>query len=344
MSVEIEQELQDSARQVLSGLGTPAAEDKLWASIVELGWLLTLVPEDDGGLGLGVPAACAIYSELGRALGGAPYLPAMLAVDALVQSNAAERAALLESASAGEALSAPLATGSLHIAGGKIAGLASAVQSADKASHVLVWAANGEAVALAPLNAQGVSVVARPTWDQTRRLFDVRFDDVALSECVVLASGAEAQAMAEKLRMHRDFALASEAVGGANALLDMVVEYLQTRRQYGRPLALFQALKHRCADLKALITGAEALLLDSLAKLRDGGDPQAPLLAKMSKQLACAAYSKMAEEAVQLHGGIAMTEEYPCHLYLKRALLDAHLGAPAEAYEREIADAVLAAY
>ena len=100
-----------------------------------------------------------------------------------------------------------------------------------------------------------------------RRLFDLHFADVLLEEKFTLARGTAAQALTARLATQRDFALAAEAVGGANALLELTVQYLGTRNQFGRPLALFQALKHRCADLKALIAGAEALLLDSLGRI-----------------------------------------------------------------------------
>src|SRR5262249_4266811 len=148
-------------------------------------------------------------------------------------------------------------------------------------------------------------------WDETRRLFDVRFDNAALDPDLVIATGAEAQKLYASLDVHRDFAIAADSVGGAIALLDLTIEYLKTRRQYGRPLALFQGLKHRCADLKALTAAAEALLLDSLSKIDKGDDLSAlSTTGKMVKQLACAVYAKVGEEAIQLHGGIAMTEEH----------------------------------
>jgi alkylation response protein AidB-like acyl-CoA dehydrogenase len=140
-----------------------------------------------------------------------------------------------------------------------------------------------------------------------------------------------------------DFGLAAGAVGGAEALLAMTVEYLKTRRQFGRPLALFQALQHRCADLAVQVAAAEALLSDSLARLVDADSGvDAELLGKGVKQLACATQYRVAEEAVQLHGGIAMTAAHSCHLFLKRALLDEHLGQRRDRYELDVAAALLA--
>jgi alkylation response protein AidB-like acyl-CoA dehydrogenase len=127
----------------------------------------------------------------------------------------------------------------------------------------------------------------------------------------------------------------------------MTVEHLCTRKQFGRPLALFQALKHRCADLKTQLAAVQALLEDTLLGLqqyRDGPEAAraAALAAQKAKYLACNVYAKVTEEALQLHGGIGMAVEYPCHLFLKRSMLNEHLGAGEDDYTAAIADALLA--
>ncbi len=340
-------ELRDSVHQVLSEGGLAAGEDKTWPLVVELGWLLVALPEKLGGLEQGFPGACAIHTELGRSLAAAPYLPAMLAIDAVCRGGLADREAWVERLTSGDFITAPLAESATFItrAGSgktKLNGLATAVPSASKASHVLICASEGDCVALVPLGQPGVELIRRPTWDATRCLFDLRFADVSLDDKLVLARGSAARELSRIISTERDFALAADCVGGASALLDMTVEYLQTRRQFGRPLALFQALKHRCADLKAFTSAAEALLLDSLGRLGDQiGGPEAERMGKTVKSLACSVYSKVAEEALQLHGGIGMTSEHPCHLFLKRALLNAHLGRRCDSYELDIAAGLL---
>ena len=318
-------ELQQSVRQVLAGRAVAADEQDAWPLLVELGWLLAGVPEELGGLGQGLAGACVLQIELGRRLAAVPFLPAALALDALCQSALADRAQWVERLTTGEYVAAPLAESALDLepaSGGtaRLTGLASGVQSADRASHALVWTRAGDCVALAPLERAGVELVARPTWDRTHRLFDLRFTGLELDETLVLARGAAAQALVRRLGALRDLGLAADAVGGANALLELTVEHLQVRRQFGRPLALFQALKHRCADLKTLIAAAEALLLDSLGRLGDAiADAEAELKAETAKYLASSTYAKVAEEALQLHGGIGMAAEHQCHLFLKRA-------------------------
>jgi len=344
MSIETA-ELQVSAQQALRGLGIAATEEKSWPMVVELGWLLVSVPEELDGLGQGLQAACALYRELGASVVGAPYLPAMLAVEAVCRSDHPARAEWI-----GRLAGADFATASLFGPDGptartlsgklRLAGVASAVASADKAAHMLVATADASLVLLVPRQ-NGIEIVSRPTWDETRRLFDVHFADVEIADEWILARGPAANALVRTLATHRDFALAADSVGGASALLELTVEYLKTRRQFARPLAMFQALKHRCADLKALTEAAEALLAENLESAKHCSDAEAEVLGKQAKSFACSAYFRVAEEALQLHGGIGMTSEHVCHRFLKRALLNAQLGRQNASYDLDIAVGIL---
>ncbi|AXQ30682.1 acyl-CoA dehydrogenase [Solimonas sp. K1W22B-7] len=349
MSTEL-RELQESARRVLGEQGLAADEARTWPLTLELGWLLVAVPEELGGLGQGLAGACAFHTEMGRNLAGAPYAAATLAIDAVCQPGLADQQRWVERLTGAEYVATPWVDSALRIARagagkGRLSGLASAVPSADRATHLLVCTADEDRVALVPLRQAGVELTARPTWDATRRLFDVRFSDVALEEPLLIAGGSAARALTRRLSTLRDFALTADSVGGAEALLEMTVEYLKTRRQFGRPLALFQALKHRCADLKALTAGAQALLADSLGRVEGRvDDAEAEGLARIAKVHACSVYARVAEEALQLHGGIGMTSEHACHLFLKRALLNEQLGRPRGRDELEIAERFLARF
>lgn len=339
-------ELRDSARQVIDSAGLPASEETTWPLMAELGWFLTTVPEALDGLGLGVVEAGALHRELGRGLTQAPFLPAMLAIDALSHSDLEDRAELIMNFATGGCVTTSLAQSALALASGTtLAGTLPAVLSADNASHVLVWTADSDCVALVALDQAGVEVTARATWDITRRLFDVTFTGVALAQQRVLARGEAAATLLARLIALRDFGLAADALGAGDALLDMTVEHLQTRKQFGRPLALFQALKHRCADMKALLAGADALLADTLGAVADDqlASPDTALRAQKARLLACSAFSQVAEEALQLHGGIGMASEHPCHLFLKRAMLSEHLATGADASAAAIADQYIAA-
>lgn len=343
MNTEIK-ELRESALQVIADGGIAANEQTTWPQIAELGWLMVSASEELGGLGFGIAGVCALQIEMGRGLATVPYLPAMLAIEAVCNGEIENKEAWVERLStAVEYIAAPLADSAINVTGNTLNGFATAVASADQASHVLVSTAG--CVALVPLNTAGVNVIARQTWDETRRLFDVQFNNVALDAKLTLASGANAKVLSQRISTLRDFGLAADAVGGAAAILAMTVEYLQTRQQFGRPLALFQALKHRCADLKALVEASDALLHDNLGRIATNfGSAEVAVdaenMGKAVKRLACSAFATIAEEALQLHGGIGMTEEHDCHLFLKRALLNDQLGH-GDSYEMDLADNLL---
>jgi alkylation response protein AidB-like acyl-CoA dehydrogenase len=342
MSVELN-ELQDSVRQVIDAVGVAAKEEILWPQIVELGWLLVAVPEAAGGLDTGIQGSSAMHLELGRGLSAAPYLPAMLAIDALCESTVADRDSWLERVTTGEFVTAPLGESRIQLSGDVLSGTALAVQSADTATHVLLWSLARDVVALIALDQAGVERIARTTWDHTRRLFDVKLNNVQLANQIVLARGSQAAGLATRLLVQRDFAMAADAIGGADALLKQTVEYLQTRVQFKRPLAMFQALKHRCADLKAATVAADAMLSDAVRRVEGNlNGAEAELKAKGAKLLATTTFARVAEESLQLHGGIGMADEHPCHLYLKRALLSEQLGRANETYAADIAAGLLA--
>jgi alkylation response protein AidB-like acyl-CoA dehydrogenase len=342
MSVELD-DIAESARQIADDVGIAASAEKVWPLVIELGLLQIAVPESLGGLEQGLSGASAIYRELGASLAGGPYLAAMLAIDAVCNSELPDQQEWIERMTSGNYATVALADCVLSLANdSKLSGFASAVSAADQATHLLVFTGDASYVALLPKSAAGVTLTERPTWDRTRRLFEARFDQVAVDEKLTLARGATARKLVSRLLAHRDFALACDAVGGATALLTMTVDYLQTRRQYGRPLALFQALKHRCADLKVQLAASSALLEDNLNRVNLEHLTELESLARTAKYLACSTYSRMAEEALQLHGGIAMTSEHSLHLFLKRALLDEQLGRTSEAYELDIAAELLA--
>jgi alkylation response protein AidB-like acyl-CoA dehydrogenase len=207
------------------------------------------------------------------------------------------------------------------------------------ANHILVIAEGQTLCALVPLNAPGVAISERPLWDESRRLFDVKLTDVHVDPALVMASGDAVKPIARAIKAQMLCGLAADSLGGAEAVLELTVEYLKTRRQFDRPLAMFQALKHRCADLKTQINAASALLWarasNPEARTTDFGT---------LKALASDVYRLVAEEAIQLHGGIGLTDEYPAHFYLKRALLNLQLGGDLDLWREAAGRAALENY
>lgn len=307
-------ELQEAADKAFGegDLAPDAAHS--WTLIAEMGWLMMAVPEEQGGLGCGREAVGVIHRALGAKLIAGPAIAQMLVIEAL---SAAGQTELLGQAMAGAVMSASLALYSqedvLH-----------AVPDADKASHILRVADNR--VELLPT--EGLTITSRPTWDRTRALFDVAAGG---TRPLVLAEGEAARLLADRLSALRSLSLAADCLGGADAALHMTIEYLETRRQFDRPLALFQALKHRVADMKTALAATEALFWSRAADPAAGAITMGGL-----KAHAASVYRLIAEEAIQLHGGIGLTMEHHCHLFLKRATLNAALGGDSDHWDEAL--------
>ncbi|MGR4864757.1 acyl-CoA dehydrogenase family protein [Caulobacter sp. LARHSG274] len=316
-------ELQDAARKAFGAGGLAPDPEASWGLVTEMGALMMTVPEDLGGLGLGREATGVIHTELGRTLAPGPAIAQMLVIEALCAADGlAERQDLLDRAMAGEVMTASLA-------GPGALGALTCVPDADRASHVLV--VEDRRVALVSLD--GAEIRPHETWDRTRRLFDVS----PTAGGLVLAEGEAATALGQRLEAQMLFALAADSLGGADAILGLTIDYLGTRRQFDRPLALFQALKHRVADMKTWLSAAQALFWSRAA------DPVAGLAELGAlKAHATGVYRAIAEDAVQLHGGIGLTMEHHCHLFLKRATLNGVLGGGVDRWEAHAGQQALA--
>lgn len=311
------EELRDSARKALGGDGLVPDPRESWTRLVEMGWFALTVPEADGGLGLGTDALAAVHIELGRALVPGAAIAQMVAIDVLCAAPDFDgRAELIAAAIGGERIALSLGQPGVTPTDW--------VADADLAAQLLV--VTPDRVSLGAV----ATTSPRPTWDESRRLFAVE-----PGTAVLLAEGAAARALHDLASIRLLVALAADAVGGAEAVLEMTVDYLKTRRQFDRPLALFQALKHRTADMKIAVAAAEALLWNRCA------GELTPVQAGALKALATTTYLRIAEEAVQLHGGIGLTAEHACHRFLKRAFLDAALGGDADHWWAESGRAVL---
>ncbi|HEX7355007.1 MAG TPA: acyl-CoA dehydrogenase family protein [Mycobacteriales bacterium] len=177
--------------------------------------------------------------------------------------------------------------------------------------------------------------------DLTRRQARIRYADCP---AVLLAEGGEAVAAVAAARDTAAVILAAEAVGGAQRLVDMSVEYARTRLQFGRAIGSFQAVKHRCADMLVEVEHARSAAYHAAFAADDGTDADAAeprIAADLATVVSAEAYLMVAKNTVQVHGGIGFTWEHPTHLYYKRAVSDAALlGGRAAAAER-LAGAVL---
>ena len=290
------------------------------------------VPEIYGGAGYGYAEQAVVFEELGRGLVPSPlFATVALALPALLASEDQGLLKEVVPALAGGELIGTLAwveddgdwNGGTRTAarpdggGWRIDGHKSYVIEGSAADVVLVTAEapNGPSLFAVAADAEGLERKALPTFDLTRRLARIELHDTPAR--LVGEDGAGAQILSAALD-RAAVLLATEMVGGAQACLDMSVEYAKVREQCGRPIGSFQAIKHKCAEILVDLEGARAAAHDA-AWAADENPAELPLVACVAKAVASDAFFHAAAENVQIHGGIGATWEHDAHLYLKRA-------------------------
>jgi alkylation response protein AidB-like acyl-CoA dehydrogenase len=327
--------------------GTSAEYERaVWKKMAALGWLGILVPERYGGLGLGLAEMAIVARGLARALVPEPLTAtAVLAATAL---GAAENEALkreqLPRLAQGDVLPAlawqeraggldPAAveTRATPFEGGfKLNGVKRFVAGAAQADAFIVSArtAGGIVLLWLPREAAGAQLELEPLADG-RSFGTLRLDDALVPRSGVAASGAAALEALGRAFDHGCAIAGAELAGVMERALEMSLDYLRTRVQFGKPIGSFQALQHRAVDLHIHKELASAVLEEAVAALDRG--PAAPArAAKASRVKArCAdAATRVTREAIQFHGAIGFTDEFDAGLYLKRALvLTAWLGS-----------------
>ena len=333
---EVEEDLRAAVRAVLADRCPPEAvlarcegpepyDTGLWRLLArEVGVGALQIPERLGGAGASLRESAVVLEELGRACAPTPFLgSAVLATTVLLAADApAELAALAAGESTATlavalttAPDAPLPRGVRATATGQLTGTVTSVADLLTADLLIVPADGPDGPGLYTVEAGAGAVTRRGSLDLTRPLADLALD---AAPGRLLAGPERAEAVLRHALLTGAGLLASEQVGLAEWCLSSTVAYLKERRQFGRVVGSFQALKHRLADLWLDIAGARAAAraaADALAS----GSADAPVLVAVAASHCSEAAVRAAEEAVQLHGGIGMTWEAPVHLYLKRA-------------------------
>lgn len=338
MTDEAGNELREAIRPVLEGkwdgmIGhfkegrREQAEAELWNEAAWLGWFGVAIAEEHGGLGLGYAGLAVVYEELGRFLAPLPALPMLLAAEAIsLAGSDDQKSTWLPKIAAGEirvSTALPLQGEPLPrvTADGVISGHVSHLSFGGKLNYLLlpVRGDSGVDLAIVKANAPGVDITPAPIIDLTRAICSVTLEGVPVDNAHLLTLTAEQW---ERLLDHASVALALDSVGGGMHVLERTVAYMSVRTQFGRPIGSFQALKHRAASWKVWLEGARALTTQAASQLASAA-PNASSLASSAKASACDVYTGVAGDAIQLHGGIGFTWEHECHLFMKRARLNA---------------------
>jgi alkylation response protein AidB-like acyl-CoA dehydrogenase len=344
--------------QVRAAMASPDGYDpKVWRRLSdELGLTTLAVPESFGGAGAGPGEVAVAVEEFGRVLLPSPYLSSAVAALVLAGAAAAYPDAARRylpgladgSVTAALALDADVTATRRTVtraarnprhgaaagrtvaarnprhgaaAGGTVTGTARNVVDGAAAGLLLVRAGDD----LLAVAASDAAVEPLGTLDQTRRQAAVRFDG---APAVPAGSAGSAIALQRVL-------LAAECAAAAEYCLDVTVAYLMSRRQFGRPIGSFQALKHRAADLKVAVSAAHAT---ARAAVWTAASDQTTLaaLAPLAALHCARTFVQVAGEMIQLHGGIGFTWEHEAHLYLKRAKSTQLLLGPVSALRAEI--------
>ncbi|WP_084419294.1 acyl-CoA dehydrogenase family protein [Henriciella litoralis] len=311
----------------------------VWQKVVEMGWIGAAIPEEYGGLGLGMLELCVIAEEMGRALAPVPFASTtyFFAEALKLAGSEAQKSSILEKVVSGEVVGCYAASegpgnpdpAKLKVTfdGSKISGTKLPVTDGDIATHavVLVKEGAGASLVLVDLNADGVSRKSVSTLEPTRSHAEITFDGASAERLGAAGEGAD---LHDAVMNRAAVLLAFEQLGGADRCLEMATEYAKERYAFGRPIGGNQAIKHKLAEMYVknqvarsnCYYGAWALSTDAA---------ELPEAAAASRLAASDAFWFASKENIQTHGGMGFTWEVDCHLFYRRAkLLAVQAGAP----------------
>jgi len=322
----------------------------LWQGAAEMGWLGTVIPEEHGGAGFGHLELAVIAEEVGRSLAPIPFGPSVyFATEAILKAGTDEqKKKYLPPLANGQAIGTfalaekpgqnDVEAVAAKVSAGKLSGTKLPVPDGDVASFAVV-AANGNkglSLYLVDLDGNGVRRKTLRGFDPSRSVARLDFDGAAASLLGEDGRGAE---LASHLLDRAAVLMAFEQLGAAQAAFDATKAFTQGRYAFGRPIASFQAIKHRLADMWCELELARSNAYYGAWALSNEV-PELAVAACIARIQASEALSLISEEMIQMHGGVGYTWEYDCHLFYRRAkALAAMLGSPA-AWKDKLVDRI----
>lgn len=336
----------DKRREALK---SETAWKKNWATFAELGLLAAPLPEDFGGLGGGAVDVSVVMEEFGKALVTEPYVPTVVIGGGALKyaGSPAQKDEHLNALAAGERVIAfaqaePKSRWTLHDvsttakkqgAGYVLEGQKAVVLGAPQADHLLVSArtagaqreAKGVSLFLVARNAKGVSTRDYTTMDGARAA-EVQLDKVSVGAEALLGPADEAAPLIERIVDEANVAYCSEAVGCMRMMTDLTREYAKGRKQFGRAIAEFQVIQHRLVDMFMATEESYSMALRAVIKLDENDAERARAVS--AAKVAIGKHARfVGQNAIQIHGGMGMTDEMRVGHYFKRVtMLDATFG------------------
>lgn len=308
----------------------------LWRAMADMGWLGTTIPEEFGGIGLGHLELCVIAEELGHSLAPVPFSSSIyLAAEALLLAGSeTQKRHYLPKLASGEVIGTfalsegptPATPKSIRTEyrGGRLSGIKLPVPDGEAADFAIVAARTVEesgphaiSLFLVDLTGDGVRRETIQTIDPTRKQARIVFDN---APAAVLGETGEGWSLIERILDRAAVLFAFEQVGGAQASLEMARDYALGRYAFGRPIASFQAIKHKLADMYVGLELARSNVYYGAWALSTNA-AELPIAAAGARVSAIDGYEFAARENVQTHGGMGYTWEFDCHLYYRRSKL-----------------------
>jgi alkylation response protein AidB-like acyl-CoA dehydrogenase len=351
---ESQEFLKDSARKFFAGecpsaevrrlMETDTAYDaSLWSKLTDQGYTGIIFPEEYGGVGLGKVELMLLMEEAGRALLPGPFFSTVVLAGSVLDAVAApvHKKKYLAPICRGEARAtvAILEASAnwnprdvqLTAANGKLTGEKLFVSDAAIANFILVVARNG--VFVVDSKASGLKISPMSAMDLTRKLYTVEFKDTP------------AELLGPTTNLPRAFdiasaALAAELVGGMQRTLDITIEYAKTRKQFGKPIGMFQAVQHQCADMYLETESSRSAVYYAGWALEEN-TPDAPTVVSIAKMYASDAGRTVGNRGIQIHGGMGFTWENDVHLYYRRAKASENAFGDATFHRERIASLVI---
>lgn len=328
--------------------------DELWNAIAEQGWLGILVPEDLGGLGMGVQELGIVAYELGRGVVPGPFLSTTLATSMIAYGGTdAAKEKYIENLVAGAAvgtvaivepelginLDATACTAKASGDGFTLNGQKDLVADADAADVFVVAAKTDSGIGfyLVDKEAEGVTITPNKVWDLTSRNGTLNLENVQVSADAQIHDPEEV--FAKTLRI-ANVAIAADCLGGAEYIHKLTVAYAKERSQFGTLIGSFQSVKHPLVDLFALIESAKSAF-HYAAWAVDADDEGVEVAVAVARNTNVETYRTTTLTCLQLHGGIGFTWEYDLHLFLKRAKHNQFLFGDADYYDELICQQAL---
>jgi alkylation response protein AidB-like acyl-CoA dehydrogenase len=295
--------------------GKTTLDRDLWSQAAALGWLGVGIPEQYGGLGMGAQGLAILHGELGRQAAPGPYVATLSAAQTIVEcGDETTRQAWLPRLAVGEisaAVPANLSVAPLRRIGAGLAGTLRCLGNAD-ATILLVPTEDGWAIVeLSAAMAATVSV-----WDRTRQIIDVCLDGIR--PVTTLTNPALVK---RTLVRSMALAVAADGAAGARSITERTIDYMKTRQQFGQPIAGFQALKHRAADLATRLAVMDQLVAHAIERIVLAA-ADADIWAALAKSEVTETAVFVTTDCVQLHGGVGFTWDFDPHIFLKRARLN----------------------